>query len=161
MRVPSLFLLSLFVACSGEDASVRQRFLAQSGASVRFENWVRCLNNQDRDSVASFYQHVPELRVLQVDGTITRGWEAERESQKAFFDAIGMVNFVPNDLEIDVLSKDLVLTTFRFALDIEAADGQRDPTLSGVGTMVWIKDPADGEWKIRLQQLSSRMRSDM
>ena len=161
MRFFSFLLLSLFVSCSGEDASVRQHFLAQSNVSVRFESLVRAVNNRDQDSVALFYQHVPELRVLQMDGSITRGWEAEAESQKVFFESLSMVNFVADAVEIDVLSKDLVLTTFRFSIDIARADGRRDPTTSGNGTIVWIKDPADDEWKIRLQQLSSRMRSDM
>jgi ketosteroid isomerase-like protein len=158
MRYAGLLLLSLIAACSGDDISVRQRFLAQSSVSVQFEGWVRSLNNQNQDSLALVFHQVPELRVLHTDGTVARGRDEVREAQVEFFDSAEMVNFVPDGLEIEVLGDDVVLTTFRYTLDIERTDGTRDPTVRGLGTIVWTNDPADGLWKIRALQLSARRR---
>ena len=159
MRYFNLLLLTLLVSCAADEMSVRQQFLAQSSVSVQFDVWVRSLNNQDQDSLALVFQQVPELRVLHVDGTVSHGWEEERENQLQFFDSTDMVNFVPDGIEIDVLSDELVLTTFRHTLDIERTGGQRDPTIRGLGTMVWTHDLVDGTWKIRVMQLSARLRS--
>jgi hypothetical protein len=154
-----MLLLITAVACGSGDISVRQRFLAQSSVSVKFNAWVRALNNQNRDSVALFYHHSPELRVLAIDGTISHGWEEESEVQREFFETVELVNFVPGEPEIDVLAKDMVLTTFRHTLDIERANRQRDPTVRGLGSILWTRDPDDDTWKIRLLQLSARPRS--
>ena len=155
----ALITCSLFVACSGGDISVRQRFLAQSSVSVRFDTWVRSFNNKDRDSLALTYHQVPELRVHHADGTVSRGWGEERENQAEFFNNVEVVNFVIDGLEIEVVSDAVVLTTFRHSLDTERSDGQRDATVSGLGTIVWIKDTADDLWKIHTLHLSARQRS--
>ena len=159
MRYTTLLLILITVACGGGEISVRQRFLAQSSVSVHFDAWVRALNNQERDSLALFYHHGPELRVLGIDGTISRGWEEESESQRQFIETAELVNFVPGEPDIEVLAKDMVLTTFRHTLDIERVSGQRDPTVHGLGTILWTQDPGDDSWKIRLLQLSARPRS--
>ena len=157
MRFTTLLLLSLVVACGDGEISVRQRFLAQSNVSVQFEAWARSLNNQDRDSLALLYDHGPELRVLAIDGSISHGWEEESERQLQFFESAAMVNFVPDGLEIEVLTQDLVLTTFRHTLDIERTNGSRDPTIRGLGTILWTRDLSDDTWRIRLMQLSARL----
>jgi hypothetical protein len=160
MRYTSLLLLSIVVACGSEEISVRQRFVAQSSVSVQFDAWVRSLNNQNQDSLALVYHQVPELRILGIDGSVSHGWEEEREKVAEFFASAEMVNFVPDGLEIFVLSYEVVLTTFRHTLDIERTDGQRDPTVRGLGTIVWTHDPIDDLWKIRVLQLSARRRSE-
>jgi ketosteroid isomerase-like protein len=152
----ALIVCTITVACSGGESSVRQRFLAQSSVSVLFDTWVRCNNNQDRDSLALLYHHVRELRVLRPDGTVTRGWNEEREAQAEFFDSVERVNFLAEALEIEVVDKDVVLTTFHHSLDAERRGGERLPTVSGVGTMVWVRDAADGQWKIHMLHLSAR-----
>jgi hypothetical protein len=103
MRHFGLLLLALVVACGSEELSVRQRFLAQSSVSVQFEAWVRSLNNQNQDSLALVYHQVPELRILGIDGSVSHGWEEERENVAEFFASAEMVNFVPAGLEIFVL----------------------------------------------------------
>ncbi len=158
MRHASLALIAicLLLACSREETSVRQRFLAQSSVSVQFENWTRVFNNMDRDSLALIYHQVPELRVIHSDGSMSRGWTEERDRLSDFFGGVERVNLVTEGLETEVISEDLVLATFRHALAIERVDGQRDPRVSGPGTMVWIKDPADEIWKIHMEHLSAR-----
>lgn len=160
MRYTSLLLLTIVVACGSDDISVRQRFLAQSSVSVQFETWVRSLNNQYRDSLALVFHRDTALRVLNIDGTISHGWEEEREKLGEFFESAEMVNLVPDGLEIEVLSKEVVLTIFRHTLDIERSDGQRDPTIRGLGTILWTNDPTDELWKIRVMQLSARLRNE-
>jgi len=158
MRAISIaaIVILLVTGCSGDEISPRQLFLAQSSVSVQFENWVRAINNKTMDSLAVLYHQVPELRVIDTDGSIARGWEEQRERLTTFLDSVVRLNFVAEGLEIEVLNKELVLTTFRHSLDSEGADGERTSTLSGRGTMVWIKDEADGVWKIHMQHLSGR-----
>lgn len=158
MRHTSLILIAicLLLACSREDTSVRQRFLAQSSVSVQFENWSRVFNNMDQDSLALIYHQVRELRVVHSDGSMSRGWTEERERLSEFFNAVERLNLVTEGLETEVINKDLVLATFRYDLSVQRVDGQRDPRLSGPGTMVWIKDPADEIWKIHMEHRSAR-----
>lgn len=156
MRPTSILILSLVVASCGGGDSIRQQFLAQSTVSVQLENWVRSLNNQDMDSLTLTFHHLPELRHLHSDGSISHGWEEVREHYDQFFDAAELVNFVPDGLEIDVQSSEVVLTTFRYTLDIQRAGTERDPTIRGLGTMVWTNDSTDELWKIYLLQLSKR-----
>lgn len=157
MRHLGLLVLAFVVACGGREISVRQRFLAQSGVSVQFDTWARAVNNQDEDSLALCYHHGPELRVLNMDGTISRGWNEESERQRDFFSAAERVNFVPGEPEIEVMAKDMVITTFLHTLDIERMNGERDPTVRGVGLILWTRDPNDDTWRIRFVQLSARL----
>ncbi len=156
-----LVACGLIVACSGRDLSVRGQFLAQSNVSVQLETWIRAINNQDRDSVAAVYHQVPELRILNIDGTVSRGWEEERDRQSQFFDDFEIVNFVVDGIEIEVVNDALVLTIFRQTLDAERNTGQRDATVSGLGTIVWIKDTVDDVWKIHTLHMSARQRVSM
>ena len=159
MRYTALLLIALAAACDDGEISVRQRFLAQSSVSVQFEAWARALNNQDLDSLALVYHHDPELRILGIDGTVSHGWEEEHTRQIAFLDSTELVNFVPSEPEIQLLGKEMVLTIFRHTLDIVHTDGQREPTVRGLGTILWKKDPADDNWKILVMQLAARQRS--
>ena len=159
MRYATVVFLSLAVACSGGEISVRRQFLAQSGVSVQFDTWVRSINNENQDSLALLYHQVPELRVLNADGTVSRGWEETRDKWAEFFEGSGSVNFVADGLEYDVVNGDVVLVSFRYSLNTERSDGTRDPTLSGLGTIAWIHDRVDDLWKIHMQHLSVRYRS--
>ena len=155
MRHVNLLLLSLLVACSGGEQSVRQQFLAEANVSVQFDVWVRSINNQDQDSLALVHHQVPELRVLRSDATVSRGWDEEREKWSEFFDSTEIVNFVIDGLEFDVVSNDVVLTTFRYSLDTERSEGQRESTVSGLGNIVWTRDLVDDLWKIQMVHLSA------
>ncbi len=156
MRYPGLLLLTLLVACSGDELSVRQQFLAQSSVSVQFDTWVRSINNQNQDSLDLVYRHVPELRALDIDGTVARGWDEARENWIEFFDDMEVVNLVTDVHEIEVLTEDLVLMTFRYSLDTERHDREPGLSVSGRGSMVWSNDAVDDLWKIHLQHLSVR-----
>ena len=159
MRNATLLLTSLLVACSGGELSVRQQFLAQSNASVQFDTWVRSINNQNQDSLALVYHQVPELRVLNIDGTISRGWDEAFAHWIEFFDEVEIVNLVTDVHEIEVLTEDLVLMTFRYSLDTERFDGEPGSSASGRGNMVWTRDVIDDLWKIHMQHLSVRLAS--
>jgi ketosteroid isomerase-like protein len=159
MRHATLLGLSLLTACSGGELSVRQQFLAQSSVSVQFDTWVRSINNQNQDSLALVYHQVPELRALNTDGTVSRGWDETREYWNEFFDGVEIVNFVTDGHEIEVLSQHVVLMTFRHMLDTERTDGERGSDARGRGTIVWTRDVVDGLWKIHMLHLSERYRS--
>ena len=156
MRHATILALSLLAGCSGAELSVRQQFLAQSSVSVQFDNWVRSINNQNQDSLALVYDQVPELRALNIDGTVSRSWDETSAHWNEFFKTVEVVNLVTDVHEIEVMYEDLVLMTFRYSLDTEANDGEPGSSVSGRGTMVWTKDMVDDLWKIHLQHLSVR-----
>jgi len=158
MRHATLLFLSLLVACSGDELSVRQQFLAQSSVSVQFDTWVRSINNQNQDSLDLVYRHVPEIKALNINGTVSRGWDEARENWIEFFDEMEIVNLVTDVHEIEVLTEDLVLMTFRYSLDTERYDREPGLSVSGRGSMVWTNDAVDNLWKIHLQHLSVRYR---
>ena len=159
MRHATLLLASLLVACSGGELSVRQQFLAESGASVQFDIWVRSINNQNQDSLGLIYHQVPELRSINVDGKVSRGWDEVAQHWSEFFELARSVNFVTDVHEIEVLTEDLVLMTFRYSLDTERDDGEPGLSVSGRGSMVWSGDVEDDLWKIHTQHLSVRLGS--
>ena len=161
MRLAALLPLLLLTACSGGEMSVRQQFLAQSSTSVQFDTWVRSINNQNLDSLVLVYHQVPELRVLNLDGSISRGWEEASAYWAEFFEEVEIVNLVTDVHEIEVMAEDLVVMTFRYSLDTERNDGEPGAPSSGRGTMVWIRDTVDDFWKIHLQHLSVRNRPEV
>ncbi len=61
--------------------------------------------------------------------------------------------------EIEVLTEELVLMTFRYSLDTERDDGEPGFSVSGRGSMVWSGDVEDDLWKIHTQHLSVRLGS--
>jgi ketosteroid isomerase-like protein len=118
----------------------------------RATEWMRVLNNQEQDQLATFYHQGIELTVAWFDGHRTRGWDEESLAVEQFFRDVATLNLGLQDLVVDVLSPTIALSTFRYSADVILTTSDRD-IFTGQATVVWIKDDA-GEWRIYAEQMS-------
>ncbi|MGD8726993.1 MAG: nuclear transport factor 2 family protein [Gemmatimonadales bacterium] len=135
------------VACA-QEMTQREMLVVRQAVESRANAWVRTWNNADRDSLALFYHQAPELRVMWPDGGRTDGWEATEARLAEFYGGINYMNFGVTQLEVQVLSPESAITTFRHSTDIVQRNGQRQPLRNGQGMVLWILDPQDNHWKI-------------
>lgn len=143
------------IACSSE-LSLRARAEAEQAVQARVDTWVRAMNNMDLDSLLVLHSQTPELTVIWADGRVAHGWEEEKQLHEQALQGVDRVNFGVQNIEIQVLSREIALVTFRHSTDVILADGERGTPTAGFVTMVWTKDRADGEWKILLEHHSVR-----
>ncbi len=130
-----------------QERAVQERIL-----SDRMTAWARVLNNRDRDSLAIFYDQVPELTVAWPDGRRTHGWEEQAEAVRDFFRVVARINRVVQEEAIDVLSLDVAVATFRHSTDIILMTTDRE-IFTGQGTLVWVRNEAR-DWVIHLEHIS-------
>ncbi len=156
MRPSRMLVLLAGVAALGceSDLTMRERAVEEQVVTERLNAWAKALNNARQDSVAAFYTQSPSLEVLWANGTHDDGWEAAQQSLRDFYNGIQFMNFGLQNLEVDVLTRNVAVSTFRHSTDIVERGGLRRPVTSGQGTVVWVKDPADDLWKIYLQQVA-------
>lgn len=136
------------VACT-QEMPQREALAARQAVEGRANAWVMAWNNADRDSLAAFYQHTPELKVVWPNGTRTDGWEATAQAIEDFYGGINYMNFNVTQLEIQVLSARATVTTFRHSTDMVQQNGQRLPVQNGRGMVLWTLDEQDNLWKIQ------------
>ena len=141
------------VACS-VDMSMRARTEAEQELQTRVDDWVRAMNNMDLAFLATMHHRVPELKVIWPDGRVAHGWDEEQALHQEAAEGVDRINFGVQNVEIEVLTRDIALVTFRHSTDIIREDGERAMPTAGSVTIVWVKD--DGEWKIHLEHHSVR-----
>ncbi|MEJ2239655.1 MAG: nuclear transport factor 2 family protein [Gemmatimonadales bacterium] len=151
-----LTLASVVVVGCSTELSVRARAEVEQAVQAQMDIWVRAMNNMDLDSLLALHNPVPELTVIWADGTVAHGWDEEKELHEQAFQGVDRVNFGVQNVEIQVLSRDIALVIFRHSTDVILADGERGTPTAGFVSMVWTEDPADGEWKILMEHHSVR-----
>ena len=148
-----VFICVALVACS-VDMSVRARTAAVQELNTRIDAWVRATNNMDLDFLATMHHRVPELKIIWPDGRVAHGWDEEQALHQEATEGVDRINYGVQNVEIEVLTRDVALVTFRHSTDIILEDGERGMPTAGSVTMVWVKD--GGEWKIHLEHHSVR-----
>ena len=146
-------LACVFALGCEQELTMRERVVEEQAVEERFQNLVRLMNNARVDSVLAFYDQSPALRVMWSDGTRAEGIEQVEQSLRDFYGKINYMNFVPQSPTIQVLNKDVALTSFRHSTDVVLAGGDRLPVSSGQGMIVWGKGD-DGPWRVLSQIIS-------
>jgi ketosteroid isomerase-like protein len=100
------------------------------------------------------YHEVPDLTTVWTDGSRAAGFEDHEQAVRAYWETIEHLNFVVQSPEVQVLSPDLAVVTFRHSSDVQFKEEGSRETYAGHGTMVWMKDAEDGLWKIHTQHVS-------
>jgi uncharacterized protein (TIGR02246 family) len=113
--------------------------------------WVRSINNRSLDTLASVYLHSPDVAIVWLDGERTRGWNEASAKWTRYLASLSQLNYVAENVVIDVVDRNVAIVTFRTTVDAVSATRERHP---GRGTLIWVKDPADGRWKIRVEHQS-------
>lgn len=146
-------LAAMMLAGCAREMTRSQRAVQEQVLQDRLEDWSRVLNNRDADSLAAFYHQDPGLTVVWPDGRRTRGYEEEAAAQEEFFRGIATLNFVVQDVVVQVLNHGAGVVTFRYSADVIDTNTARD-IFSGFGTMFWTQVAETGEWVIHTEHLS-------
>jgi len=154
-HLPLMLAGVALVACTSQ-LSLRGRAEAEQEVQARVDMWVRATNNMDLDSLLVLHSQTPELTVIWPDGRVAHGWEEEKELHEQAMQGVDRINFGVQNMEIQILSRDIALVTCRHSTDVILADGERGTPTAGFVTMVWTRDRVDGEWKILLEHHSVR-----
>ncbi|MGD2134552.1 MAG: nuclear transport factor 2 family protein [Gemmatimonadales bacterium] len=162
MRTPLLVVLSvaLIVACA-QEMPRRERMAEAEAVEEQLVAWVQAQNNlyrnglnrQRLDSLAPFYLQNDQLQAYWPMGGRTLGWEEFDTRMREFFGTFNHLNMVMTDPRVEVMNPTAALSTFRHSTDVVLGARARSVNPGG-GTILWVKDRADGEWKIHLQHIS-------
>lgn len=152
-NVVLVLVCAALVACA-QEMTQREQVLARQVVRERTNAWVKAMNNAQLDSIATYYLQTDDVMVLWADGRRTQGWEATQQAIREFYGGINYMNFVVSELEVQVLSPEAALSAFRHSTDVVQRNGQRLPVQSGQGTILWVKDPQDNQWKIDLSHVA-------
>lgn len=139
------------VSCTAR-MTPQERAVEEQVVRDRTTAWVRALNNRAVDSLATFYLQTPALTAAWPGGQRTNGWEEEAGVQRDYLREIRTLNFVAQDVRVEVLGAGAALATFRTSAD-EIRGTERD-LFTGQGTLVWVRPEPRGPWVIRAQHLS-------
>jgi hypothetical protein len=146
-----LALLGAVAACAPK-LTPQQAAVQQQVIEGRLKTWEQGMMSLKPDSMGLVYEHDAGLDVAWPDGKRSHGWQQEEQAQKDFADGTKAFNFDVQDAVTEVLSTTVAVTTFRHASDVTDASGRA--LYSGLGTVVWVKDPNDKMWYIHALQLS-------
>ena len=150
----SVALTSVAVlGCEPPSMTLQQRAVQEQFVSNRVSRWTTALNNASQDTLALLYEDSPSLRVVWPDGSAAAGFEENEQAIADIYDQWEMVNYGPISPEVHVISAEVAIVTFGHSLDIRFVDSRRQVS-SGHTTLVFVKDVADGLWKIRRQHIS-------
>ncbi|NIM52124.1 MAG: hypothetical protein GTN62_13195 [Gemmatimonadales bacterium] len=152
-KVVLVLACAVLVACT-QELTRRERLVQRDLVEERMDTWVRLLNNAKQDSLALMYIQSPELQVMWPEGHRSSGWDQEEQALRDFYANIQYMNFVVSDRTIQVLTPEIAVSTFAHSTDIVQLNAQRRPVATGLGTIVWVKDPEDNLWKIYTEQIA-------
>lgn len=159
-RLPLVLALVVVMAACSTEMSLRQLTEAEQAINNRLNTWVRALNNSELDTLLLMHHRVPEVTVILADGSEAVGWEAEENLWRDFFAGFERINVNMLGPEIEILSPEFAITTFRHTTDIMRDETTRDPPAAGHVTIVWVMDRMDNEWKIHLTHMSYKPPSE-
>jgi len=162
MRTKVLVVIwcAALLACT-QEMSRRERLMETEAVQQRLTAWVQTqndlfvngLNRSLLDSLGTYYEHTDALEGFWPMGGRTAGWEQFNDRVGQFYGRFQFMNVVITDPSVELLGPDAALTTFRHSTDVLLGPRAR-AVHPGSGTLLWMKDPADGVWRIHLQHLS-------
>lgn len=150
--IPLALALAL-VACAPQRLSQQDRAVEEQAIQGRVQLWEQTMNTLKPDSMGMLFEQSPGFSEAWPDGKLVRGWDQQEQALKDFAGRTKSFNFDVQEPVIDVLTPAVAVVTFRHASDVADSVSAR-ALYSGLGTMVWVKDPSDKVWKIHTLQLS-------
>ena len=156
MRWSKLLPLALalaLAACAPQRLTQQQRAVEEQLIQGRVQLWEQAMNTLKPDSMGMLYQQSPDFSEAWPDGKMVHGWDQQQQALKDYAARTKSFNFDVQDPVIDVLTPEVAVVTFRHASDVADSVSAR-ALYSGLGTMVWVKDPSDKTWKILSLQIS-------
>ncbi len=153
MKLCAVLACVAVLGCGPRGITSQQRRVETGFVEGRVEMWTQFVNNGDLDSLMTMYHNVPDLTTVWTDGTLGTGFEDHDQTTRAYWETVEHLNFVVQNPEVQVLSPDVAVMTFRHSTDVQYKEEDRQ-TFAGHGTIVWMKDSEDGLWKVHTQHVS-------
>ena len=151
--IPVAIASVVLLGCEPIELSRQQRAVEEQAVLNRVTELTTALNNKALDDLAGLYVNSPDLSVVWVEGNTARGFEEFDQMIQDFYGRTRFMNFALQSPQVDVLTANVAVVTFRHSVDIQWFDTRRD-VWAGHGTLVLTKDPVDERWKIRRQHVS-------
>ena len=151
-RSPCLFLALLLVGCGPGTVAITDRADYTQKVQGQLGLWTRAINNRSLDTLAMLYVHTRDLETVWPDGEQTLGWTDAAAKWKRWTEPLSQLNFVAQDPQVDIIDQQVAIATFRSSTDV-VQGGERRQEFHRV-TQVWVRDPADGTWRIRAEHRS-------
>ena len=98
----------------------------------------------------------PNIQAYWPSGQIARGFEEQLRIVHDFFNAVRYMNIAVQQPATEVLAARVAITTFGHSTDLIYQDSRR-VVWPGRGTLVWVRESDDDEWKIWVQHLSANL----
>ncbi len=151
--LPRLACLGLVGCAPSEQLTTAELAVEQRVLAGLVTDWKRAVNSRNADSMTMFNHKVPDFVGIWSDGRRAQGWEADSTTTAEFLKLRPALNLDVQEPTTQVLTRSVAVTTFRHSLDITDSLSGRQ-LYAGFGTLVWVKDPTDGRWKIHARQVS-------
>lgn len=151
--LPVAVICAAAIGCTSSDLPPQERAVQEQALGERVQSWSRIFNNRDRDSLATFYEDNMQVTMATAAGDRFQGWDEVSRALRDFYQSIARVNLVLQDVSVDVITRDVAITSFRHSTDIILASTDRD-LFSGQGLFVWVRDGETDTWRIRAQIMS-------
>ncbi len=139
--------------CESPELTRQQRAVAELAVRNLVTDFTTAMNNEALEELEELYVTSDDLSVLWIEGNTARGFEEFHETMQDFYGRTRFLNFSVQSPQVDVLTGNVAVVTFRHSVDIQWFDTRRD-VWAGHGTLVLTKDPVDGRWRIRRQHVS-------
>lgn len=142
------------VGCGSPGMTAQLARVEAGMVESRVQAWSTAFANLNADSLATFYEDSPDLMVVWANGRRAQGFDENLQVMAEYFGNVEDMNFVVPSPTVHVLAPDVAVVTLRHSTDMKPAEQQERVVYAGYVTMVWTKDPADGVWRILMQQVS-------
>jgi hypothetical protein len=142
-------------ACQPASMTRQEIAVQEQALQARVAAWAKAFSNQQRDSLATYYEQSDQLTVAWPDGDRSNSWDEEAAKQTEFFAQAQQLNLVLQDPQVEILNARVALTTFRHAMDVIVGDVNPERRyFTGQGTLVWLRADDSSPWLIRAAQMS-------
>lgn len=151
MRLPILLTMALAVilsACQSTSQELTEQQKANLAAEVDAvaSSWWAAWAAVDLETGMSFVSHAPEASFTNNEITLY-GVDAIRADWTNWESGLREQDIDFTDSYTIVLSPNIAYTIRKYAVVATRADGSITPELTGVETLVWVKE--NGDWKMR------------
>jgi ketosteroid isomerase-like protein len=143
----------VLVGCATPELTRQQRMVEEGFVNDRVTAWTTALNNKELDDLAALYDQSPDMTVLWLEGSKATGPDEYGQMIQDFYARARFMNFAAQGADVDVITATVAVVTLRHSVDVQWFDTRRD-VWAGHTTLVFVKDPTDGLWKIHTQHVS-------
>lgn len=148
MKLKNL-LFAILIVCVTLGVSFAQKgaagkTVAAEAVRAAFDALVKGIEDSDVEAVTEIYQNSPNTLYFNNNGTVTRGWEQDKNNREARYPKLTNVQLVAKNVKIEMLGATGAVLTCTWT-QTQEFDGKAE-SAAGRMTLAWKKIGKD--WKI-------------